>query len=359
MAKNKHYLIYGDDVRAKLDDLDELTDDLDAVVEKQTKKVLKQRGKKIRKQKPVKTSSKNSESLEDIDNSSVQNYEPPEEEDDTDEMEPEDIKPKKKKPNIIIVIMILIVVAACGVIGWMSVSSYLNKSEATPSPTVKTDIFKDVTSTIEPTASADSASENDAGNSAQPTASADSGATGVTITKGLLPDVSAAADVTISDTLLYASSINTTISSYYESIIDTIENYTDGYNIESEMSKYSTMIDFDMQKMESQYKSIYSQFSGDSYYSTAYDRFKNLKDMTTGLNNSMNQNELNTAANNYIRNENSLSEKSRQALIEYLDANNIVYSADDESKIVYDELPEESADPQASPETQETQESQN
>ena len=339
------YLVYGDDIKAQIDNLDSLTADLDAMVDKETKKALKKRYKDVRKRGGAKpeTAAVPTEHLEDIQSDTGRNaYE---DLPDEDEEKPKEKKPKKT-PNIILIILIILVVGSLLVGGWFVLSPMLfPKEETAPSPSPSADIFKGVTETKMPELE-NAGGSIDVNNT--PTPEETDSPSSVVVTKGLLPEISITSEVQLSDTLVYATTINSTIQAYYDSILSTIQEYEIGYNIESEMDKYSAMLNFDIEMMESQYKSIYGQFGGDDYYSNSLERFRNIKTLTESLENSMSVNDINTTANNYIRNENTLAEKSRTALIAYLDENGVVYSDEDESKITYDELPEETAEPESS-----------
>lgn len=344
------YLVYGDDIKAQIDNLDSLTADLDAMVDKETKKALKKRYKDVRKRGGSKTEAAvPSERLEDIrsdmGNSAYEDL--PDEE----EEKPKEKKPKKK-PNIILIVLIIIVVGSLLTVAWFVFSPMIFPSDdAEPTPTPSADIFKGVTETKMPELE-NAGDPIDVNNTPDPEATETPSA--VVVTKGLLPEISITSEVQLSDTLVYATTINSTIQAYYDSILSNIKEYVIGYNIESKMDKYTAMLDFDIKMMESQYKSIYGQFGGDDYYNNSLERFRNIKTLTESLENSMSVNDINTTANNYIRNENTLAEKSRSALIEYLDANGVVYSDEDESKITYDELPEETATPESTAEAEST-----
>jgi hypothetical protein len=355
-TKNK-YLIYGDDEREQLEDLDSLSKDLDEAVHRETLNALKKRSKNKQKAKPKANPTEIftpaiSEELTDLplsDEDSViggamsnedaaQNTAEerviPEEEQEEAAPAPEPVEEPVKKPKKgakILLITLLIIF-----LGLIGATAYLYYFKGLTIPGLPAASGSTAAATVEATAEATDV----------PTPTPTDA---VVITNGRLPVLSGASDATLNDSLVYATTINGTVTSYYDDILNVLKKYQDDptMDIESELYRYRQMISLDCSAITS-YQAVYRTYGGDDYYTSAADRFSNLQHMVEAVKNGTDTSTLYTTLNNYIRNENTLSEKSRKALIDYLDSNNVEYTADDNTKIVYDELSVASADPSAS-----------
>lgn len=307
MAKKNNYVIYGDDDRAQVEDLDEIAKGLDELIykerERQIKKRLKKRGKK-------KTVSKNNvnyvtpvkEELLDINDDIPLDVAESTEKPKSKEKEVEKEEPKKKVnwPLWILTACLAIIVASIGTVLY----NQLKHRETQP-------IVEDQVAVVEDNTSV--------------------------ISGGRLIEYVPTTGDDVNTSLVAASNINSTIESYYGDILEMFRNYSQEQDLTTSINDYKQLIQYDILSLDT-YRELFSVHDGLDYFNTSRVRFENLHGLLDSYSAGMDKSTLYTIANNFIRKENGYGSEARQALIYFLDRNNVYYNDDSSDHITYEEL---------------------
>ena len=308
MAKKNNYLIYGDDDREQVENIDEIAKGLDELINKEREKEIKKRLKKKGKKK---TATKNNvnyvtpvkEDLLDI-NDDVSTPDVAESTTKAEDKKEAKETSEKKKTNWGIWVL-----TACLAIIAASIGTVLYNR------------FKTPTLPSEPVATEVTVVDE------QPSQ----------ITGGRLVAYNPIDGEDVNASLVAASNINAVIESYYRDIIDVAKNYKEGESLTSKVADYKQLVQLDTDSLET-YKDLFTAHDGSSYFEVSKQRLGNVSSMLDSYTDGVDKSTLYTVANNFIRKENSLSAEARQALIYYLDRNNIYYNDDSQNVITYEEL---------------------
>lgn len=306
----KKYLLYGDDKREEVADLDELAQEADRLLATKTKKTVEH------------------SDLEDISQEIVPLADDPpiieeEERDDTkEESKKEEGQPKKKRPIRSVLIILLLII---GIASMVSVIRQTPNEPVAKEPSV-----------TEP--KEDHKENNDAPKKEQEE-KVNEHVQDNEEHMGYLKPVQKTETYTVSDTLSFAKKINDTTKDYLMYAVDLITEIQEGKTVDlkTALGTKKKMLDYDIENITT-YETMFDTYHGGDYIRAAEDRIKNVQAMYEAVVQEYPSiTDLVHKTNEFIANENIAAQKSKDTLVAYLDANNVSYHMDD-SQISYDEL---------------------
>lgn len=280
----KQHAIYGDDDLEKLSKLFDQEDEIQKLVEISNRQLMKERYKNISKKKKIDTTV-NAEKPKEIPQD-ITEGKPDTKKKKVEEKPKKEKKKKEKKetdPNAIRkVIIIILLIVVLGILF-----------------TFKNEIGSGINSLISSFKSRETSSEN----------------------------TEVATDSTnIADVILLGKTANETLRNDYNDLIEITETSKSEF-IASKIAEYYDDVVAEREKFET-YQTTFEQFAnGTKYYNTLYNRFTTLENLLMNIQ-KVDSNDVYAYVNVAVDNENKNIDEDRNALISFLEANNIEYTED-------------------------------
>lgn len=293
----KKYALYGDDDQQRLNEIWEKEEDIQKMVDLSNHKILQERQKQSKKNKPYDTTvnSKRPEQVNDVDPAkpAVKKERFVKEEEKKKEKKKKEKTEKKKNKTAAVIIGLVIVAAIIGGVLWTFkpevtalIDKYVNKGEVT-----------EVVEKVEG--------------------------------EGYLT-VAEDKDYTLKEVLQQSRISNDALQNYYTNLQDVVNAKSE--DMKTMVAEMQTEVKNDSKKFESYQKQFANYEGGLEYYNTIQNRFKNLDSILNYLN--FAQGTVVAYVNQQIDIENQYIEESIEALKNFLDLNGISYTETD-NKIEY------------------------